>query len=181
MIRCSTIVLTFTLLLLASTGPAIAHQPSPSSNAMGTIGGASIAIQYSAPSVRGRQIFGAGNLLSKDPTYPIWRAGANAATTMRTSADLDFGGLRVPRGTYTLYVNVRDPNAWELVISKQNGQWGLDYDAKQDLGRVKMTMTKPAALVETLRYEVRDSGGGKGELRLAWENHAAAVPITAAR
>jgi hypothetical protein len=165
--------------LLASGGRAIAQQSSPAVTATGTIGGASITIQYSAPSVRGRQIFGAGNLLSKDPTYPIWRAGANAATTMRTSADLDIGGLRVPRGTYTLYVNVRDPHAWELVVNKQSGQWGLDYDAKQDLGRVKMTMSKPPALVETLRYEVRDSGGGKGELRLAWENHAASVAITA--
>ena len=179
MIRFSTAVLTLTALLLASGGRAIAQQPSPAATATATIAGASITIQYSAPSVRGRRIFGAGNLLSKDPTYPVWRAGANAATTMRTSADLDFGGLRVPRGTYTLYVNVRDPNAWELVVNKQTGQSGLEYDAKQDLGRVKMTMSKPPALVETLRYDIRDSGGGKGELRLAWENHIASVPIAA--
>jgi hypothetical protein len=179
MIRCSTVVLTLTALLLATRVPAIAQQASPAVTATGTIGSASITIQYSAPSVRGRQIFGAGNLLSKDPTYPVWRAGANAATTLRTSADVDLGGLRVPRGTYTLYVNVRDPNAWELIVNKQTGQWGLDYDAKQDLGRVKMTMSKPPALVETLRYEIRDSGAGKGELRLAWENHVALVPIAA--
>jgi hypothetical protein len=179
MTRSSTAVLTLTALLLASGGRATAQQASPAATATGTIGAAAITIQYSAPSVRGRQIFGAGGLLSKDPTYPVWRAGANDATTLRTGADIDLGGLRVPRGTYTLYVNVRDPNAWELIVNKQTGQSGLDYDAKQDLGRVKMTTSKPPALVETLRYEIRDSGGGKGELRLAWENHVATVPITA--
>ena len=33
-------------------------------------------------------------------------------------------GLAVPKGDYTLYVNVKDPDAWELVINKQTGQWG---------------------------------------------------------
>jgi hypothetical protein len=178
MIRFSTTVLMLTA-LLAFGGRAVAQQQSPAATATRTIGGASITIQYSAPSVRGRQIFGAGNLLSKDPTYPIWRAGANDATTLRTSADLDLGGLRVPRGTYSLYVNVRDPNAWELVVNKQTGQSGLEYDAKQDLGRIKMTMSKPPALVETLRWEIRDSGGGKGVLQLAWENRVGSVAITA--
>jgi hypothetical protein len=37
--------------------------------------------EYGAPSVRGRQIFGDGGLVSKDWTYPVWRAGANAAPT----------------------------------------------------------------------------------------------------
>ena len=178
MIRFSTAVLTLPMLLLAFGGHAVAQQ-SPAATATRTVGGASITVQYFAPSVRGRQIFGAGNLLSKDPTYPIWRAGANDATTLRTSADLDLGGLRVPRGTYSLFVNVRDPNAWELVVNKQTGQSGLEYDAKQDLGRVKMTMRKPPALVETLRWEIRDSGGGRGDLQLAWENHVGSVPITA--
>jgi hypothetical protein len=179
MIQFSTAVLTLTALLLASGGQAVAQQQSPAATATRTVGGATITIQYSAPSVRGRQIFGVGNLLSKDPTYPIWRAGANAATMLRTSADLDLGGLRVPRGTYSLYVNVRDPNAWELVVNKQTGQSGLEYDAKQDLGRIKMTMNKPPALVETLRWEIRDSGGGRGDLQLAWENHVGSVPMTA--
>src|SRR3954453_22678656 len=105
MIRIPTAVLTITALLLAFGSRPQAQQPSPAATATGTIGAASITIQYSAPSVRGRQIFGPGNLLSKDPTYPVWRAGANDATTLRTSADLDLGGLGVPRGTYTLYVN----------------------------------------------------------------------------
>jgi hypothetical protein len=164
--------------VLVSGTTVLAQNQSPAATATAMVGGRTIAMQYSAPSVRGRRIFGAGNLVSRDPTYPIWRAGANAATTLRTDSDLDLGGLRVPRGTYSLYVNLRDQNAWELVVSKQTGQWGLDYDARQDLGRVKMTMSKPPALVETLKWEVRDGGGGKGELRLSWEQHVATVPLT---
>jgi hypothetical protein len=151
---------------------------SPAAQASVAIGGQTLGIRYSAPSVRNRQIFGDGGLLSKDATYPAWRAGANAATAFHTDADLDVGGLAVPKGDYTLYVWVKDPNAWELIINKQTGQWGLTYNAVQDLGRVKMTMTKPPAPVETLKYTLSDEGGKKGKLQLEWENHVASVPFT---
>ena len=137
-----------------------AFAQSPPARATASIGGKSVLIQYSAPSVRGRKIFGEGGLLSRDPTYPVWRAGANAATTFKTEGNLDVGGLNVAPGTYTLYVNVKDPEQWELVISKQTGQWGLSYPgAAQDVGRVKMTMSKPPALVEQLKYTLTDKSG----------------------
>src|SRR5947207_12589681 len=81
-----------------------AAQPSPPAQASVTVGGKKITIQYSAPSVHGRKIFGDGGLLSRDPTYPVWRAGANSATSFHTDADLDVGGLHVPKGPYTFYV-----------------------------------------------------------------------------
>ena len=91
-----------------------------------------------------------------------------------------WGGLGVPAGTYTLYVDVKDPEQWALVISKATGQWGLTYPgASSDLGRVKMTMSRPPAPVETLKYTLTDKGGGAGELRLEWEQHAATVPLHA--
>lgn len=164
-------------LLLGVAGAAFAQ--SPPARAAATVGGKSVSVQYSAPSVRGRKIFGDGGLLSRDPTYPAWRAGANAATTFKTEGALDVGGLPVPPGTYTLYMWVKDPEAWELIISKQVGQWGLSYNASADLGRVKMTMSKPAQLVETLKYTLSDKGGGAGELRLEWERHAATVALHA--
>jgi len=155
-----------------------AFAQSPPARATASIGGKPVLIQYSAPSVRGRKIFGEGGLLSRDPTYPIWRAGANAATTLKTEGNLDVGGLNLPPGTYTIYMNVKDPDQWELVVSKQTGQWGLTYPGPaSDLGRVKMTMSKPPALVEQLKYTLTDKGGGAGELRLEWENHVATVPL----
>jgi hypothetical protein len=168
-------LLTAAVVLFVSTH--VVSAQSPPANATVTISGKALSVRYSAPSVRGRKIFGAGGLLSRDPTYPAWRAGANSATTFHTDADLDVGGLHVPKGTYTLYVWVQDPEAWQLIINKQTGQWGLSYNAAQDLGRVKMTMAKPPALVEKLNYGLVDLGSGKGELRLAWEHHIGRVPI----
>ena len=62
-------------------------------------------------------------------------------------------------------------------MNKQTGQWGLAYDSAQDLGKMKMTMSKPPAMVENLVYTITDSGGGKGTLTLAWEDHSASVPV----
>ena len=85
------------LVLLGARG--VSAQDSPAATASVTVYGKTISIKYSAPSVRGRVIFGPGNLVSKDPTYPVWRAGANAATLLQTDADLMIGNLAVPKGT----------------------------------------------------------------------------------
>src|ERR1043165_3434641 len=96
-------------------GAVLSAQQSPPARATAAIGGKSVSVQYSAPSVRGRRIFGDGGLLSRDPTAPSWRPGANASTTFKTEGALDVGGLNVPAGNYSLYVNVKDPEQWELV------------------------------------------------------------------
>jgi hypothetical protein len=163
------------LLVTVSAGWA---QTSPPETATGKIGDASLMIKYCAPSVRGRKMFGEGGKLMSDPTAPIWRAGANDATAFHTDADLKIGSLAVPKGDYTLFVNLKDPDAWELVINKQTGQWGLTYDASKDLGRVKMEMSKPPAVIEMLKYTISSAGGNKGTMTLAWENHIASVPVT---
>ena len=150
---------------------------SPPATTSVTIGGKAITINYSAPSVRGRQIFGEGGLISKDKTYPVWRAGANAATALHTEADLDIRGLLVPKGDYTVFTLINtDP--WQLIISKQTGEWGLAYDKTQDLGRVPMDMSKPPALVETYKMTLASAGPSAGTLKLEFENVIAAVPFT---
>jgi hypothetical protein len=169
-------VLKYTFAFIVAAG--LAFPQSPPAQATVTIGGKTLAIKYSAPSVRGRKIFVPGGVISHDPTYPVWRAGANEATAFHTDAELDIGGLRVPKGDYTLWVLIQDPEAWELIINKQTGQWGLSYGAAQDLGRVKMTMSKPPGSIERMKYTLSDLGGNKGKLQLEWENHIASVPIT---
>jgi hypothetical protein len=153
-------------------------QQSPPAQTSVSVGGKSITIHYSAPSVRGRKIFGPDGLLSQDPTYPAWRAGANDATSLHTDADLEIGTLKILRGDYSLYCWVKDPENWDLIVNRQTGQSGLDYNASRDLGRVKMTMSKPAASVEKLKYTLTDQGGGKVKLQLEWERHVASVIAT---
>jgi hypothetical protein len=159
--------------MFVSVAPA--QRPSPPAETSVTLDGKALSIKYSAPSVRGRKIFGEGGRISQDSTYPVWRAGANSATAFHTDADLDIGGLSVPKGDYTLFVLVNaDP--WQLIINKQTGQWGLSYKQDQDLGRVKMTMSKPPSLIET--FKITLSGSGKdGKLQMEWENTVASVPI----
>jgi hypothetical protein len=151
---------------------------SPPAQTAITIGGKTITIKYSAPSMRGRKIFGSAGVVSHDPIYPVWRAGANAATSLHTDADITLGNLHVPAGDYTLFVNVSDPDQWELIVNGQTGEWGLAYKKDKDLGRTKMEMSKPGAPIETFKITLSASGGEKGTLQMEWADHIAAVPVT---
>lgn len=156
----------------AFQSPAQAQKPSPAADTSVTINGKQITIKYSAPSMRGRKIF--GELV---PYGQVWRAGANEATSLTTQGDLNINGLKVPAGSYTLYV-LPEANQWQLIVNKQTGQWGTVYNQGQDLGRVKMTMSKAAAPVETYKMTLSSDGGNKGKLTLQWENTVASVPFT---
>jgi len=178
-------VLMCTGLLFAAT-TLLAQQPitkkpplSPPATAAVAVGGKSITITYSSPRVKGREgkIFTSDGLISHDPHYPVWRAGANAATTLITSSELKIGDLHVPAGTYTLFVDISDPAHWVLIVSKDTGEWGLSYDPTKDLGRTPMTMSKPPAMVENLTYTLSDDNG-RGTLTLAWEDVSASVNFT---
>jgi hypothetical protein len=153
---------------------------SPPETASVTINGKTISIKYNSPRVRGREgkIFTKDGLISHDKDYPNWRAGANAATTFHTDANLTLGDLEVPAGTYTLFVNIADPDQWNLIVSKDTGEWGLNYDPSKDLGHTRMEMSKPPSMVEDLKYTLTDDGGNKGTLTLAWEDKQASVQFT---
>src|SRR5882757_11046034 len=127
----STFVLATLAVCAISLSPAWAQgkkqAASPPADTSVTIDGKTLTIKYAAPSLKGRQMFGEGGRISQDPTYPVWRAGANSATAFHTDADLDINGLAVPKGDYTIFVLVNvDP--WQLIINKQTGQWGLTYN-----------------------------------------------------
>lgn len=166
--------------VLAQEAPAKKAPASPPAKASATIGGHQVTITYSSPGVKGREgkIFAKDGLISHNPHYPVWRAGANSATALHTDGDLMLGDLNVPKGDYTLFVDISDPGQWTLIVNKKNGEWGLAYDGSQDLGRTKMQMSKPSSMVEDLVYSIKDNGGGKGTIALAWEDHEASVPVT---
>lgn len=176
LLACAGLLVTATSMIAQQKAPA-----SPPAKESATIGGHAVTITYSAPAVKGRagHIFTKDGLISHNPHYPVWRAGANSATTLHTDANLMIGDLTVPKGDYTLFVDISDPDNWVLIVNKQTGQWGLAYDSSKDLGKTKMTMSAPPSLVENLKYTLTDSGGGKGSLALAWENHSASVAVMA--
>ena len=138
----------------------------------GLTGPARIAISYGQPHARGRKV--EGGLIPQDT---IWRLGANAATALHTDVDLRLGDLKVPRGDYSLFLlNGTGAAGWQLIVNRGTGQWGTDYDASKDLGRVKMTARALAAPEESLSiYLVPESAQPssgyaelKGLLRIRW-------------
>jgi len=151
-----------------------AQQPplSPPGTTSVKIGAATITIDYSRPSIRARKIM--GGLVPYDK---VWRTGANAATTLKTDAALSVGGVLVPAGTYTIY-SWPGEKAWKLIINKQTGQWGTQYDEKQDLARVDLKVESLPAAVEVFTITLAAAGANAGTLTLEWETTKLSVPFT---
>lgn len=73
----------------------------------------------------------------------VWRAGDYEATAFVVSQRMQFaplnGGLQVPVGKYTLFVDTSKQPPWTLIISKKSGRWGIPYPGEQyDLGRTRL-------------------------------------------
>src|SRR5579883_3169086 len=154
--------------VLALTGFVFGQYTSPPAQTKADAGGKSITITYHAPSMHGRKIF--GGLV---PYGRVWRAGANEATALHTEADLQIKDLKVPKGDYTLFV-LPDPKGFQLIVNKQTGQWGLEYNKAQDLGRVPMDLAATPGPVETFKITLAPN-----KLSMEWENTVASVPIVA--
>ena len=181
LISCCTALLAASTFAAAQTPAPKPPPKSPPATETATIAGKTISIAYSSPRVNGRagHIFAKDGLIGQDPSYPIWRAGANAATVLHTDADLKIGTLDVPKGDYSIWVDISDANHWVLVVNKQSGQWGRTYDAAKNLGTAPMATNSTSALVEDLKYTITDLGGGKGKITLGWENKSASVTFKA--
>ncbi|MBW3572787.1 MAG: DUF2911 domain-containing protein [Gemmatimonadetes bacterium] len=128
-----------------------------------------IYVDYGRPYMRGRTIM--GGLV---PYGRVWRTGANAATTLVTTRDLRIGGTPVPAGTYTLYT-VPGENEWQLIINRQTGQWGTEYDPAQDLARIPMRVERTPQPVEQFTIDLEPGSGNAFNLNLRWENTRAWV------
>jgi hypothetical protein len=160
------------MLLAMATAPLAAQRASPRDTAQATLGGATLLIDYSRPSMRGREIF--GGLV---PFGQPWRAGADRATHFTTDKALAFGSTTVPAGTYTLHILPISTTAWKLIISKKTDIWGIPYPEGQDLVRLDMQVSQIAAPVEMMEWRVEAQGAG-GALRLRWDRTEGSIPFT---
>jgi hypothetical protein len=136
-----------------------------------TAGGASLWVDYSRPSKRGRDIFGA-----LVPYGQVWRTGANAATQFKTDKALAFGEVVVPAGFYTLF-SIPGPQGWTLLVNGETGQAGTAHKPEKDLFRIPLTVTALPEVVErfTIGVEPADKGG---VLRFEWDRTRAAASFT---
>ena len=154
-------------------------------------GGKWIDVSYSRPILRGRtEIFGKGADYGKQVTgdAPLWRAGANLTTRLKTEVPIEIGGKRLEPGEYSLFVDLKEP-AWTLVVSNQPAQTKFDpnekkatagaynYDPKFDLVRVPMQMAKPAFSVDQFTIAFVDMTDHGGKLAMVWDKTGGVVPF----
>jgi hypothetical protein len=149
-----------------------AQRASPHESVKATVDGATITVDYGRPYMKGRKIM--GGLV---PYGKVWRTGADEATTLTTDKAIQIGGAAVAAGKYTLYT-LPGENEWQLIINKQTGQWGTEYDKAQDLGRVPLKKSATSAPVEQLTIGIDKNPAGGGVLKIAWENTELSAPIT---
>lgn len=147
----------------------IAGPVSTRDTARATIGNAHVWVDYGRPALRGRNVWVNGVLGDT-----IWRTGANAATQLRTDADITIGGTPVPTGIYSLWTRAT-PRGYELIVNKQAGQWGTEYHADRDLARIPLRESAVDTPVERFTIALDPQTG----LAMTWGTKQLSVPIGA--
>ena len=173
--------LLFALAVLASAQMDMqkdSKRPSPPASAECKFSnGKTIKVAYSSPRAKGRKIFGDASEKPVVPYGPIWRTGANEATTFVTDGNVNVGGKAIPAGSYTIFT-IPNADKWTVIVNKKTAEWGIPYKYEADeLGRVDMKVSKTSAPVENFTISF-DQGGSKCTMRLEWENTRASIDIT---
>jgi hypothetical protein len=139
---------------------------------MQRVGLTDVTIVYSRPGVKGREIW--GGLVPYDK---VWRTGANEATTLSVSTDVTIEGTKVPAGTYSLYT-LPGKDEWTVILNKTSKQWGTNYDASQDLTRIKVK-PQSGSQVEWMTFSFPEVSENSATLELAWEKLRLPIKIEA--
>jgi Protein of unknown function (DUF2911) len=136
------------------------------------VGLTDIEINYSRPGVKGRTIFG-----GIVPYGQVWRTGANQATKITFSTDVKLNGEDVPAGSYALFT-IPGEDEWTVILSKKVDQFGaFQYDAKDDLVRVKVVPIKLAETIDTFTIEFNRIRDDSAELNLIWDKTVVPLQI----
>lgn len=142
--------------------PAGGSSKSPRKSAMVNIGDTHVHIDYAAPSMRGRQIFG-GLVAYNEP----WTPGAHKATTIEFYDDVLVEGRKLSKGKYGLFT-IPGKDEWTIMINKNNDMHlADDYSQEQDVLRFQVKPEKNEP-VEQLSFDVKSEGDDSGKVILRW-------------
>ena len=143
-------------------------QKSPRKQAEGSVNGTKIEIDYSAPYVKGRKVWGGLETYGK-----VWRAGADQNTTMSFAKDVKVGGKSLPAGKYGFFIIPNEKGNWVVIFNKRNADWGAySYDQKEDAARIEIAPEFVSDNQENLNYTV-----GAKSIDFAWEKARLSIPI----
>ncbi len=135
------------------------------------IGSSIFTVDYSRPLLRGRTLLG-----DVIPYDRVWRTGANAATQFTTSTPIKLAGMQVPAGSYTLFT-APHTNGVDLIVNKQTGEWGTEYNGLRNLGTTRMTSEAVTAPVEEFTISITSGDNRHGTLVLEWGSFRWIAPI----
>ena len=163
-------------------------------------GGKWIEITYGRPLKRERDLFGSGADYGKAvndvgtpdlPAPPVWRAGANVTTRINTEVPLEIGGAMIPAGEYSLFIDLKGPQNWTLIVSAwpvqrkfdpkdKTALWGAYfYTDEKDVARAGMKVETLSYSVEELTWAFLDMTNDSGRIALMWDKTLASVPFKA--
>lgn len=152
-------VLAVAAALAVAAVPAFAQSPRGETKAM--VAGKAVSIDYGRPSLKGR------DMLGQAAVGTPWRMGADAATKLKTDADLMFGTVAVPKGEYVLTATKVAADKWHLNVK----------GADQKVVEVPLTAEAVAQSVETFTIELTGAGD-KGEFKMVWGTTGLKAPFT---
>lgn len=137
---------------------------SPNKHVMAMVGDTDIRIEYSAPSVRGRIIY--GGLLAYGE---VWQSGAHNATWIETNKDIILNENLLKAGKYGFFT-IPNKDKWTIIFNKNWNQHGKDeYNESEDVLRFDVTPIISEEITEQLIYQVEKINDQKGLISLSWE------------
>ncbi|MES1219667.1 MAG: DUF2911 domain-containing protein [Bacteroidota bacterium] len=177
------LIFTLVSIIVQSQGVTVPRTPSPAATVSQTIGISTVTVNYSRPSVKGREVWGAlvpyGYNVQAFGAHNAapWRAGANENTVIKFSHAAKVEGQAVPAGSYGLFFVVNKDNTGEVILSKDYRSWGsFFYDAKQDFLKAKIQL-RDIPHTELLTYDFLNTSKTSAELVLNWEKKQFPVKI----
>ena len=168
--RLLTIALAGVLVFLLSSFTALAHG-ADRGEAKATIGSANVSIDYGRPELKGR------DMLKMMPVGGVWRIGADAATTIKSNVDLDFGGTRVAKGEHILLTRLAEPGKWSLVVSAKSAN---QYEPSARLAEVPLEFRDGNESVEEMTITLANKDG-RGVIEIAWGTSRLTASFTPAK
>lgn len=130
-----------------------------------------IKVVYGMPLKLDREIF--GGLV---PFGSVWRTGANEATEIIFTRDVNFGGADVPAGIYSLFT-IPNETEWTVILNSELGQWGsFRYNQAADVARISVPVEKLDETWEAFRI-LLSADGDKVTLAMRWDKTGVTVPI----
>ena len=138
------------------------------------VGITDISIEYSRPSVNGREIwgklvpYGINNLGFGTAKESPWRAGANENTVIKFKDDVKIEGKTLPAGKYGLHMVIHENDKATIIFSKNHTAWGsYFYNPSDDALRVDVNMADTAH-TEQLTYAFDEVTANSALVTLSW-------------